>query len=136
MSAGSNDSKSGFFIPALCVFVLVASIAYVLRPQLGKKTTFGLVRKQGVVINEALERYKANHHAYPENLKALVPDYLPSISKPKVSGNDFVRQLLSTAKWQYELSSDKSTYRLQIINSAPFGYNSAADDWTFHPPPP
>lgn len=33
--------------------------------------------KAGAPIIDALERYKAEHNAYPETLNALVPDFLP-----------------------------------------------------------
>jgi hypothetical protein len=48
-------------------------------------------KERGVVIVEALQRYRAAHGTYPPELAELVPDYAPRIEEPS----------WGLARWRY-----------------------------------
>ena len=80
-------------------------------------------------VNTALEKYRVDHGSFPENLEELIPDYLESISKPRLFGRQLRLQLLSRVRWQYRLSSDEDNYVLWISDSSEFGYSSVSGEW-------
>lgn len=122
--------RRSLFVFVLAVLVFTGVVVVFLGPQFGRPT-FGTVRRQGDAINRALEKYKLDHGSYPDSLKVLVPDYLESISKPRVFGRQLRLQLSSRAKWQYRLSDGGNEYVLWISNSSEFGYRSENGEWSF-----
>lgn len=124
------DKGPHFLTVVLALVVFLGVVAYLFGPQIARPT-FGAVRRQGEVINTALEKYRVDHGSFPENLEELIPDYLESISKPRLFGRQLRLQLLSRVRWQYRLSSDEDNYVLWISDSSEFGYSSVSGEWGF-----
>jgi hypothetical protein len=49
-----------------------------------------LARQRSDVVIAAVERYYQQHDSYPSSLLDLVPDYLPSIPKPRIAPSEFM----------------------------------------------
>lgn len=87
-------------------------------PGVGEKAEMGYAISAPVI--EALEKYKADHRSYPENLADLAPDYLPSIPT-------------KTDELEFSYSSTGDGYRFSFHYRGPgmntCTYASEAKDW-------
>jgi len=118
-------------IRIFCIIGLLLVVWWIIKPRLGSGPGYGGLIRQGKALVHAIDTYKTDDHTYPPSLQELVPRYMPSIPVPRLYYRDaWFRHWADGGKWQYELTPDKTAYRLWS-ESFPFGYESETGEWDF-----
>ena len=89
-------------------------------------TIFRGNRGRAEVVVEAIKHYRTKYHKYPDDLARLVPEFIPSIKKPKPIG------LLMSNYYYAVLPEEKILFFYTVI--PPFGrstYNFEKDAWVY-----
>jgi hypothetical protein len=109
---------SALGLAVVAVIVGVHNLRHVAVPALAMGLSVGLVagnnrlaEARARALVEVVERYRADHGEYPEDLEQLVPDYLPAIPRAK--------QALMFADFQYWTYEGEHTLMWTVL--PPFG---------------
>jgi hypothetical protein len=97
---------------AVCMCAIIAAFAAYQRWQNWSLSVKSESVRLGNEVVRALRAYYSDHDAFPDDLDALVPTYLPSIPKPTAGSRC----------WRYTVEPDKQVFSLQF--STPSGYPS------------